>query len=308
MLHACIIMLAALFPVSEDQVFSGPQPGEQLIPFTVKGALGDQLDKPLDPVALAAGKPLVLVFVHERTRPAFGLANLIMRLVTSRGTEAVHGAIIFLTDDPTETATWLTRVAQHFPKGTTVGISTDGVEGPGAYGLNRNVAVTVLIAKSSRVTANFALVQPGNAVDGPKIFRAIAEVLGEQQVPSIDDFAAPADRRMQAAKPDPSTTSEPDPKVRELLRPLIQKEATDAQVDEAAKRVEAYAAGHPKAMLEIGNIARRIIAAERLKFYGTPRCQHHLTKWSQNFVAQDAPSDKRPSSETPPPSRSPARD
>lgn len=301
MLNALVALCTALLPVADDQIFSGPQPGESLLPFTTKGAVGDQLDKPLDPVSLAAGKPLVLVFVHERTRPAFGLANLIMRLVTSRDAETIHGSIVFLTDDPAETATWVARVSQHFPKGTTLGISNDGVEGPGAYGLNRNVALTVLVAKSGKVTANFALVQPGNAVDGPKIFQAIAEVLGEDKVPSIDDFAGPGARRMQTAKPNAPSAEEPDPQVRELLRPLIQKDATDAEVDAAAEKVEKYAAQHPRAMLQIGDIARRIVQAQRLTFYGTPRCQHHLMLWSQKFVAQESQPESESEANSPQP-------
>lgn len=43
-------------------------------------------------------------------------------------------------DVVTETAEWMNRVPEYFPKQIRLGISVDGKEGPGAYGLNRNVA------------------------------------------------------------------------------------------------------------------------------------------------------------------------
>ena len=47
-------------------------------------------------------------------------------------------------------------------------ISLDGIEGPGNYGLNRKVTLTLLVAKGTKVVANFAIVQP-NETDAPKV-------------------------------------------------------------------------------------------------------------------------------------------
>ena len=54
-----------------------------------------------------------------------------------------------------------------------MGVSVDGAEGPGAWGLNREVAMTVVVGKDGKATANFALVQPSVQSDGPKIFAAM---------------------------------------------------------------------------------------------------------------------------------------
>lgn len=113
---------------------------------------------------------------------------MVMRLVQDRGPEKIAGSLIFLTDDPPETAEWMNRVPDYFPEKICLGISMDGKEGPSASGLNRNVALTVLIAKDNVVSTSFALVQPSNEVDSPKIFKAVAEVLGEQDVPKIADM------------------------------------------------------------------------------------------------------------------------
>ena len=74
-----------------------------------------------------------------------------------------------------------------------------------------------------------------------------------------------------------------DPKLRSLLAPVIRKDATEEQVTAAAKTVEDYAAEHPEARQQIGDIARRIIAADKLANYGTKKCQEYLTKWSKEF-------------------------
>ena len=75
----------------------------------------------------------------------------------------------------------------------------DGLEGPGRYGLNRDVAMTLLIAKENTVQNNFVLRAP-NGSDAPKILNALAKTLGEP-APSIDkirtELRAERDRRRQ---------------------------------------------------------------------------------------------------------------
>ena len=66
-----------------------------------------------------------------------------------------------------------------------VGVSVDGLEGPGSYGLNRNVTLTVLVGKAGRVRANFALVQPSDA-DGPAAFWVLKLLLAGSRKPCPD--------------------------------------------------------------------------------------------------------------------------
>lgn len=284
MLLNLLTLCCLLMPVqSDDPIFSGPQPGEKLPPFrfTVVDGAADE-ERQADVVSQADGGPVVLLFVHERSRPAFGLANVVMRLVASRGSEKITGGLVYLVEDPTEAANWMNRIRNYFPAGITRGIYKGGVEGPGVYGLNRNVAITALVAKDGVVTANYALVQPSLETDAPKIFKSIAEVLGEAKVPEVSQFAQNNMRRGRM-RPPAGRNGAQDPKLRPLLVPLIQKSATDAEVDAAAKKVEEYAADHPEARQQIGDIARRIIQAGKLSNYGTARCQHYLKQWAKNF-------------------------
>ena len=279
-----LVLLSFLCSLIQDEpVFSGPQPGEKLVPFVATGVLGKDADQKLDIVTETDTKLCVLIFVHERSRPAFGLSNMVLRLVQDRGPEKIAGSLIFLTDDPTETAEWMNRVPDYFPKQIRLGISVDGKEGPGAYGLNRNVALTVLIAKDNVVSASFALVQPSNEVDGPKIFKAIAEVLGEKDVPKIADYQP---QRRGDSAPMKREAVPQHPEIRSMLSPVIQKTATDEEVAAAAKKVEDFAAAHADFRIQIGDIARRIIAAEKLGDYGTAKCQEYLTKWAKEYTKE----------------------
>ncbi len=72
-------------------------------------------------------------------------------------------------------------------------------------------------------------------------------------------------------------------KVRTYLRPLIQKDATDKQVDEAAAAVEAWVETDDEARKEIARISNTIVNSGKLENYGTPRCQDVLRKWAEKY-------------------------
>lgn len=181
-------------PPQPPAVFSGPQVGEKVTGFQVRELLGPQAGTTRDVVAEAGGKPLVLFFLHEVTRPSVGLARQVLSYAASLKNEPLHAALVLLSADATATQQWVERARGALPTGVPITLSLDGNEGPGSYGLNRNVAVTVLVVKENRVKANFALIQPSMNVDGPKIAAAIAEVVG-RPAPSPEDLPATPRRR-----------------------------------------------------------------------------------------------------------------
>ena len=71
--------------------------------------------------------------------------------------------------------------------------------------------------------------------------------------------------------------------VRTYLRPVIQKDATDEQVDEAAAAVEAWVEKDEAARKEIARISKTIVNSGKLENYGTPRCQEILRKWAEKY-------------------------
>ncbi|MFT7640766.1 MAG: hypothetical protein ACI9G1_002510, partial [Pirellulaceae bacterium] len=290
MFASCALLILVATSAAEDEaIFSGPQVGEKMAAFTMKGAIGDQVGQNIDLLKKADGQPTVLIFVHKRTRPAFGLTNTVMKMVASRNhgkdKPVVTAGVCFLTDDATETETWMKRIPNYFPKGATFGISNDGLEGLGAYGLNRNVTLTVLVAKDNKVTANFALVQPSMQSDGPKIFKAVIDALGGGEVPPLAQFTRPA--RQPNPNQRPARKGAEDPSLIPLLRQLIQKTNSKEDVEKAANAIEKHLIDNELGQRHIHRVSNTIINGGKLENYGTAIAQSFLKKWATEYAQTD---------------------
>jgi len=297
-----LLLLCQGITIADDAVFSGPQVGEKLPSFKVKGVFGDLAGKELDLIERADGKPVALIFVHVKTRPAFGLTNTIMKYAASRSKDGLENGVIFLTDDPTPMLQWMNRVKKNLPKGVTHCISTDGVEGPGSYGLNRNVALTVLIGKEGKVTDNYALVQPNLASDGPKIIEAIVAAIGGGKVPTIAELEGERytgqPHRKTRARGDKTRSRQDDPQLTSLLRTVIYKQASEEDVKKAAAAVEMYIAKNETARRQLGRISTTVVNSGKLSNYGTEAAQEILRRWSKEF-GTPAKEQKRPAKKQP---------
>lgn len=259
----------------KDKVFSGPQVGEKLPSFKVKGFFEPDAGKDLDFVKKADGKPIVLVFVHDLNRMSLGMTRILTTYTASRAKDGLHTGVVWLTDDVTEAENTLKRVSGALAREAPLGISPDGKEGPGSYGLNRTMQLTILVGKEGKVTANFALVQPSVQVDLPKIVDEIVKVAGGK-APTLDEL------NPRKEKDTPKKT-EQDPMVRTLLGPVIKLDAKPEDVDKAAKAVEEYAAKNEAFRKEIGRIGNTIVNSGKLDNYGTAKAQDYLKKWAKEF-------------------------
>lgn len=275
------LLIAWIIPVAaqgaDEPIFSGPQVGEKLGSFKVKGVFDKEAGKEFDYVKQGDGKPMFLIFVHELTRPSIGTMRILMDYAAKRKKDGLQSGVVFLYDDLTEGENRLKRAQRAMPGKTRVGLSVDGKEGPGSYGLNRKVTMTILVANKNKVTANFALVQPSVQADVPKVVEAIVKQIGGK-VPSLAELGVK--NRYQDAK---KKRTEQDPKLRGLISPVIQKTATVEEVKKAAAKLEKYVASRPKSKLEVGTIARRIIDAGKLENYGTKKSQEYLKKWAKEY-------------------------
>lgn len=267
-----------------EPIFSGPQVGEELPSFEIVGVFDDKAGKRFDPITAAQSKPVVLLFVHQANRPSIGMTRILMNYLSERKDQDVSHCIVWLTPDPTQAESDLKRMRHALPEKTMIGIYPDGVEGPGAYGLNRQVTLTILVGKENKVTANYALVQPSIQADLPKILTSIVDIAGGE-VPDISKLQQPAMQRpnMRAAGNPNAPNEALAEQVRTYLRPLIQKDATDEQVDEAAAAVEAWVEKDEAARKEISRISNTIVNSGKLENYGTPRCQDILRKWAEKY-------------------------
>lgn len=262
-------------PVQEE-VFSGPQVGETMPGFQMKLALGGQAGAEFDLVEQSNSGPLVVIFVHKRSRPAFGLANSVMRYCEQDGGDNLTHGICFLTADPTDTANWLGKIGRYFPAKTPVGYYPGGAEGPGSYGLNRNVELTVLVGKDNQVSANFALIQPGAHADGPKILAAIAAVTGQTGQPDINKYL-PSN---QAAQDAPIAI---DPGLMKQIRMVNSKDAGPVAVGEGLAEIEKMIVDNKALQNQLGTIVVRWVRTKRVDSIGNADHQATIKKWASDY-------------------------
>ena len=183
-----LLTAATLLAADKEKVFSGPQKGEKATPFEVRSLTAKGPGEKRDPIKVAAGRPVVLVFLHGLERSMVPL----MRVVDQYGADQkarLNTEFIFLTDDPIRGDQSLPRVINSLKTRARAGYSVDGIEGPGNYGLNKECLMTIVLTKEGKVTANFALVQPGIA-DAPGIIAAMARLAGDNTPPAPDALLA----------------------------------------------------------------------------------------------------------------------
>ena len=290
MLSISSIAISLALPVSaqekKDKVFSGPQVGEKMPSFKVRGFFEPDAGKELDFIKKADGKPIVLVFVHDVNRMSLGMTRILTTYTATRAKDGLHTGVVWLSDDVTEAENTLKRVGHALAKEAPLGISMDGKEGPGSYGLNRTMQLTILVGKEGKVTANFALVQPSLQVDLPKIVAEIVKVAGGK-APKLEELTGMKEK-------DTPKRPEPDPMLRTLIGPVIKLDAKPEDVERAAKALEEYAARNEAFRKEIGRIANTIINGGKLDNYGTAKAQEYLKKWAKEYGVKDEPKrDKR---------------
>lgn len=275
---ACSLFFGASLVLADDPVFSGPQVGEALPAFHVRGVVDGDAGKDLDFISSAAGKPIVLVFVHDVNRLSISMTRVLTGYTVTRKKDGLHTGVIWLDEDATAAENAVKRVKHALTADAPIGVSLNGSEGPGSYGLNRKVMLTILVGKEGKVTANFALIQPSLQADLPKILAEITKLVGGR-VPALEDLAGMPE---MMRNPD-ARTAELDGKLRELIRPVIQKTASQEDVDKAAKNVEEFAQANAAARAEIGRIANTIVNSDKLSNYGTEHAQDYLKKWAKMY-------------------------
>ena len=279
--------LMACANLQAEEIFSGPQPGELLSSFEVQRVFSKNGEAKVEVLKEDRNSPTLIVFVHKVTRPGVGISRLLLNYANTKKKEGMKSHLVFLTDDGPETEAWLNRARRALPNDVTPLISTDGKDGPGAYGLNRKVTLTVLVANEGKVTANFPLVQPSIQADAPKIGHAIVKALGGKEAPTLAQMGLRDRQMMRRGAVDPKQ----DATYRSMIAPVIQKTATPEEVEAAAAKVEEFAEMHPWFKQRVHKAANLIIGGGKLKNYGAPQAQAFLEKWAKEFADSETKSD-----------------
>lgn len=280
-------------PLPQDRVYSGPQKGEKTPSFKVVDMNSDKKGQEVDYIAEWKGAPTLVVFVHELTRP---VAQLLRKLDEHRSKrDALRSIIVLLGDDPNKNERYAPVLQGIMKFKSVLGVSSDGKEGPGSWGLNREVQVTVVLAKDNLVAGNWAITVP-NETDAPSITKAIDEVLGVQEgmdAPKGDLEARVATLekevrelralieqllKQQARPPERKPLPGAAPKdatLNALMRKVIRPERTNEEVDATIKEMEQYING--KADLDKEMVDGFILLRE-LK-YGTDYAQKCIREY-----------------------------
>ena len=172
-----------------EPVYSGPQPGETLKGFSIASLTRSTGDERVDPVALAKGKPHFIIFIDDSDiYEGLGAWHRAVGSIAENSRTGLAASAVILGEGPTfekhmaQTRSkhesfyrWLNLFFQ-------VGYSRDGRDGPGAYGLNRNIVMTILIADAKgKVIYNFPFRETLQDGPDPHVLGALAEVVGEER-------------------------------------------------------------------------------------------------------------------------------
>ncbi len=169
----------------QERIFSGPQVGEKIKPFK---ALHVQAEKTKE-LEVAKGRKAegnttieqttLICFVHKLStddRILYGLPLVDFYLAKHKD---VSSHFVLLSNEREK----MTKMLRGWARGSLfkkaiVSLSADGAEGPGYYGLNRNVAMTVVVARGNTVVSNLVF-KAVNAKDLEKIMVAVAKAAGK---------------------------------------------------------------------------------------------------------------------------------
>ncbi len=227
----------------EKPIYSGPQSGEKIPSLTAINLRGDQAGQEFDPVDLAGDKLHLMFFVRKsRTFGRFlGQLRQQLQSIEENSKQPWAMSVIVCTDDANEAEKSFSVLDQRYPKNLIVALSKEGSAGPPAYGLDKNLTATVIVAKNGKVAHN--LPYAGNAFyTQPHILGAIAkamevdhETLRKYIGEKPGDAVSQAYRRsMQDKKEDSRAT--PQNGFREKLGPLVLSEKiTRAEAGELLK-------------------------------------------------------------------------
>ena len=142
-------------------------------------------------------------------------------------------------------------------------ISLDGLEGPGRYGLNRNMDMTVLVAKDQQVVDNFAINGPNNN-DAPEILAAIARTI-DRPTPSLekirDEIRADRQRKRDSRyREDPVYKLAPNDELGRMMVAMVkQEQASEAGVKETMERMQRWAGKDQQKRELVAQYARRLL-------------------------------------------------
>ena len=261
------------------EIFSGPQAGEILPKLNVTAVGGDNDGKAIDALGNNSGLQVLILSDQygSSVRGLIGLTRFI-GTINDKSNIKLNAIVVYLGDDTNQLAENAKKYGKYVQGNPTIGLSRDGREGPGSYGLDRNVSMTIIVAEDGKVKYNFPFPQ-GMLTPDPHVLGAISEIIQAKPEKMREWLAASYPNRSR----DNANARPNGVDVRALIAPVLNKEANDEQIDNAAKRIDVVLEKNKVAAAQLGSIAKRIIDSGNLANYGTERSQYHLFKWAKLY-------------------------
>lgn len=260
-----MLLFAAVFTSGDFP--SGPAVGDKLPDFKAHAFFGPDAGKEIKLHDKSKGGPTLVIFMHAPgdaaiTRPGFQFLKPVDKYAADQ--EKLATQIVWVTGDKDNIEKFLKRAENSLSLKSPVSICLEGgKDGPPTYGLNDKVQITVLVAKENKVVANFALTDPSGR-DSDKVITAVAKVLGKE----------PPKEEPKVEKKRPAGKS---PELQKLIRAIIQKDNTEADVKRIVDDMKAWAGKDEKKRTELREYAQVIVRAG----YGNEYAQAALKKLAE---------------------------
>jgi hypothetical protein len=175
------------FQVGEVTAYSGPQPGEKLPGFPVTPPRRNHLEEEFDPVTDALGKPHFIIFIDDSDiEEGIGAFINAAWMVDKESQTGLAASVVILAHERVDTGVRFTSMSDGFWEFLNavyrIGYAPDGRDGPGAYGLNRNFPLTILIADAEgKVLYNFPFREIPPDFPNPHVVGGLAAAVGEDR-------------------------------------------------------------------------------------------------------------------------------
>ena len=207
------------------------------------------------------------------------------------GKDKISSHLVWLEKDTSAAESFLTqRLRRYLGPTTSAGVSLDGGEGPGAYALNREVALTVVVGTEHKVTANFALVQPSDR-DAPKVLAEVAKLIG---------VAPPAQKDL--AKYRPQQMAKGNGRIRGWLRRILKSEVDEDGVKKQIAHLQQHVEKNPRLRPLLGKSLAQVLNRKGFDQRGTKAAREQLRALAKKYPppppsARDTDKPRRPTRE-----------
>jgi hypothetical protein len=239
--------LSAQEPGTVQELRSGPRPGLPIPALPVYAPDGPDAGLELDLAAVIGQGPAAVLFVHELSRNVAPLVRGLEQLADSHAVLGLTTATVMLAADRGEAERRAPAASRSLRLARPMLVSVDGLEGPGAYALNRRATLTLVLCDRGQIVDSIAFTDTGRQ-DLPRLRELVERVTGP-----IPDSAGELRRlALERLPADPATLRA---RAAHLALELHWRALRSAEEEADRARRGADAAGAPARMAARGDAA-----------------------------------------------------